>query len=133
MHTAADPAPSTIAHPATAIAGAALAIGSAFANMRHPSPTAAPVIINTPPSSCGSPPMQAPNTADLALDAPPATGPPTPPPWPEADVFSADPDRIVCRKCCKRHYNYRWYSHCFMCNQKYLFIYLLNDCNEWMI
>ncbi len=48
---------------------------------------------------------------------PVSTGPPTPPPWSEAYVFSTDPDRIVCRKCCNRHYNYRWYSHCFMCNQ----------------
>jgi hypothetical protein len=36
---------------------------------------------------------------------------------PEAYVFSTDPDRIVCRKCCNRHYNFRWYSHCFMCNR----------------
>jgi hypothetical protein len=46
----------------------------------------------------------------------PVKGPPPPPPWPEAYIFSTDPDRIVCRKCCKRHYNFRWYSHCFMCH-----------------
>jgi hypothetical protein len=81
-----------------------------------PLPTAGPVIINTPPSSRGSLPLPAPTTADLALDVPPANQPPTPPPWPEAYVFSAGPDHIVCRKCCNCHYNYRWYSHCFMCN-----------------
>jgi hypothetical protein len=29
-------------------------------------------------------------------------GPPPPPPW--TDAFSTDPDRILCRKCCKRSY-----------------------------
>jgi hypothetical protein len=83
-----------------------------------PSPSATPAINNTPPSSRGSPPTPTRTTADLSLGAPPATGPPTPPPWPEAYVFPADPDRIMCPKCCNRHYNYRWYSQCFMCNGK---------------
>jgi hypothetical protein len=39
-----------------------------------------------------------------------------PPPWPEGYVFSTDPDRIICRYCCKRHYNYKWYSHCYLCH-----------------
>jgi hypothetical protein len=83
-----------------------------------PSPTATPTNICTPPSSRVSPPTPPRTTAELTRDTPPATGPPTPPPWPEAYVFSAEPDRIVCRKCCNRHYNYRWYSQCFMCNGK---------------
>jgi hypothetical protein len=81
-----------------------------------PSPTCATP--NHPSPSRGSPLIPTRTSTDLALDAPPATGPPTPPPWPEAYVFSADPDRIVCRKCCNRHYNYRWYNNCFMCNGK---------------
>jgi hypothetical protein len=77
----------------------------ACSSPEQPSPTAAPVIPSTPPTPCVSPPPP-----------PPATGLPTPPPWPEAYIFSTDPDRIVCRKYCKRHYNFHWYSHCFMCN-----------------
>ncbi len=71
----------------------------------------------TPPELLLVPPRTAAQEA-AATSAPPPTspGPPTPPPWPEAYVSSADPDRIVCHKCCNRHYNYRWYSHCFMCN-----------------
>jgi hypothetical protein len=45
-----------------------------------------------------SPPLLATATADPAHGAPPVTGPPTLPPWPEAYVFSADPDRIMCFK-----------------------------------
>jgi hypothetical protein len=44
-----------------------------------------------------------------------ANGPPPPPPWPESNVFSNDPDCIICHKCCKWHYNLRWYNHCFVC------------------
>jgi hypothetical protein len=77
----------------------------ACSSPEQPSPIAALVIPFTPPTPCVSPPTPL-----------PATGPPTPPKWPEAYIFSTDPDRIVCRKCCKRHYNFRWYSHCFMCN-----------------
>jgi hypothetical protein len=44
----------------------------------------------------GAEPVQCPVTVD---------GPPSPPSWPESYVFSTDPDRIVCRKCCKRHYS----------------------------
>jgi hypothetical protein len=44
----------------------------------------------------------------------PPAGPPPPPPW--SDAFSTDPDRIICRKCCRRSYIFRWYSHCFMCH-----------------
>jgi hypothetical protein len=25
-------------------------------------------------------------------------------------------NHIVCHKCCKQHYNFWWYSHCFMCH-----------------
>jgi hypothetical protein len=84
----------------------------------HPSPSAAPVVTTTPPSSPGPPPTPAPAAEEPADKGPPVSGPPTPPPWPEAYVFSTDPDRIVCRKCCNRHYNFRWYSHCFMCNNR---------------
>jgi hypothetical protein len=86
----------------------------------------------TPPSEPSSPspallimPAASPADPPTPPSAPPTTpppsrapaGPPPPPPWPEAYVFSTDPDRIVCRKCCNRHYNFRWYSHCFMCNK----------------
>ncbi len=78
-------------------------LSPACATPDHPLPTTTPVIISTLPSSHRLPPMPTPTTANLVLDAPPATGPPTPPPRPEAYVFSADPDRIECRKCCNRH------------------------------
>jgi hypothetical protein len=40
---------------------------------------------------------------------------PTPQLW--SDVFSSDPDSIICRKYCKCScYNFRWFSHCFMCH-----------------
>jgi hypothetical protein len=80
-----------------------------------PSPTAAPTDLSTPPPTALAPqpaseiagPAHCPATADR---------PPSLPPWPESYVFSTDPDRIVCRKCCQRHYNFRWYSRCFMCH-----------------
>ncbi len=84
----------------------------ACATPEQPSPIAAPVRPSTPPTSCVPP-----APVYLAQGEPPATGPTTPPPWPEAYIFSMDPDRIMCRKCCKRHYNFHWYSHCFMCNR----------------
>jgi hypothetical protein len=80
----------------------------------NPSPTPAPVILSTPPTPSVSPPAAA--TTDPAQCAPSAVGLPIPPPWPESYVFSADPDHIVCHKCCKRHYNFWWYCHCFMCH-----------------
>jgi hypothetical protein len=95
----------------------------------HSSPPPAPSSVSSPssPPEPPSPPHAGVEaisaTASLAPSpqssslTPVSTGPPTPPPWPEAYVFSTDPDRIVCRKCCNRHYNYRWYSHCFMCNR----------------
>jgi hypothetical protein len=90
----------------------------ACATRDHPSPSAALVLITTPQSSHVSPPLPAPATGELAEEGPLVSGPPTPPPWPEAYVFSTDPDRIVFRKCCNRHYNFRSYSHCFMCNKR---------------
>jgi hypothetical protein len=91
----------------------------ACATPDHPSPSlsAAPVLVITPPSSRVSPLLPAPATGEPVGEGPPATGPPTPPPWPEAYVFSTDPNRTVCHKCCNQHYNFRWYSHCFMCNK----------------
>jgi hypothetical protein len=76
-----------------------------------------PVLLIMPASPPAGPPTppSAPPTTPPPSRAP--AGPPPPPPWPEAYVFSTDPDRIVYRKCCNRHYNFRWYSHCFMCNK----------------
>jgi hypothetical protein len=71
----------------------------------------------SPPSEPTSLLPSSPTPALLIVPAESPAGPPTPPPWPEAYVFSTDPDRIVCHKCCNRHYNFRWYSHCFMCNR----------------
>jgi hypothetical protein len=89
------------------------------------SPPPAPSSISSP-SSAPEPPSP-PHAAVEATSAtaspapspqtPASTGPPTPPPWPPAYVFSTDPDRIVCRKCCNHHYNYRWYRHCCLCNR----------------
>jgi hypothetical protein len=89
----------------------------------------APSTISTTPTSPGPPsppPSPAPGTSTLTSPAPapssaPSTAPttsepPPPPPWPEGYVFSTDPDRIICRFCCKRHYNYKWYSHCYLCH-----------------
>jgi hypothetical protein len=83
-------------------------------------PTTAPAdFLTLPPTALA--PQSAPEAAKIE-DAEPvqclvtADGPPSPLPWPEPYVFSTDPDRIICRKCCKRHYNFRWYSHCFMCH-----------------
>jgi hypothetical protein len=84
-------------------------------SLQPSSPT--PALLIVPAESPAGPPTPppAPPTTPPPSRAP--AGPPPPPPWPEAYVFSTDPDRIVCRKCCNRHYNFRWYSHCFMCNQ----------------
>jgi hypothetical protein len=82
-----------------------------------PSPTAAPADLLTPPPIAVSPPPDAVDEyAELVQCMVTTDGPPPPPPWTESYVFSDDPDRIVCRKCCNRHYNYRWYNHCFMCH-----------------
>jgi hypothetical protein len=95
----------------------------------HSSPPPAPSSCSSPSSSPELPSPPHPVVEAISAIASPApshqsssptpvsTGPPTPPPWPEAYVFSTDPDRIVCRKCCNRHYNFRWYIHCFMCNR----------------
>ncbi len=84
------------------------------ASSQPSSPT--PVLQVVPAESSAGPPTppSAPPTTPPPLRVP--AGPPPPPPWPEAYVFSTDPDRILCRKCCNRHYNFQWYSHCFMCN-----------------
>jgi hypothetical protein len=84
-----------------------------------------PSLPSSPPPALLIVPAESPASPPTSPPAPPTTpppsrapaGPPPPPPWPEAYVFSTDPDRIVCRKCCNRHYNFRWYSHCFMCNR----------------
>jgi hypothetical protein len=77
------------------------------------SPIFSPPTLPDPPAS-----PQIAAQEEEASSTPPPTSPkpPAAPPWPEAYVFSTDPDRIICRKCCKRHYNYKWYSHCFMCH-----------------
>jgi hypothetical protein len=81
-------------------------------------PQAPPVLpdspLNSSKTSVTSPPSPAP--APSTIPAPATSNPPPPPPWPEGYVFSTDPDRIICRYCCKRHYNYKWYSHCFLCH-----------------
>ncbi len=80
----------------------------------------------TPPTLALSLPPASPPRAAPPASAPPAApseekppeslpvGPPTPPPF--FDAFSNDPDCIICRKCCKRSYVFRWYSHCYMCH-----------------
>jgi hypothetical protein len=67
-------------------------------------------------SPAGQPPPPSPLTMPPDREELPhaPAGPPPPPPWTEA--FSSDPDRIICRKCCKRSYVFRWYSHCYLCH-----------------
>jgi hypothetical protein len=66
-----------------------------------------------PPSPPTTPPdREEPTCAPAGPRAP--AGPPPPPPW--SDAFSTDPDRIICRKCSKRSYVFRWYSHCYLCH-----------------
>jgi hypothetical protein len=124
-HSSPAPAPSSVSSPPSPLepfsppqkavqanfAPTHLALSPTSSSMTSPDPptpqrTAAQEIAATPtPSSLTSP-------VPLAT-----AGPPTPPPWPEAYVFSSDLHRIVCRKCCNHHYNFRWYNHCFMCNR----------------
>jgi hypothetical protein len=83
--------------------------------------------LDIPALSSASSPPSSPDRRTLMPTAAQVTGatstpspalpkPPAPPPWPKAYVFSMDPDRIICRKCCKRNFNYRWCSHYFMCH-----------------
>ncbi len=83
----------------------------------HSEPTSSQPSSPTPAESPVGPPSPPPVPPTTPPPSRAPAGPPPPPLWPEAYVFSTDPDRIVCRKCCNRHYNYRWYSHCFMCNR----------------
>ncbi len=80
------------------------------------SPTDTPHSPPAPPMTPTSPQQPAPPAAPPEKEVHPRTpaSPPPPPPWSEA--FSTDPDRILCRKCCKRSYIFRWYSHCYMCH-----------------
>ncbi len=78
----------------------------------HSSPASAPAILSIADTSCVGSSLPMPMT--LAQSLPTSPRPPTPPPWPAAHIFSAGPDRIICYKCCKRNYNVRWFSHCFM-------------------
>jgi hypothetical protein len=80
-----------------------------------PQPAPSPPSTPTIPPAPASPPNSA-ATASPSTSTPAGPEPPPPPPWPEGYVFSDDPDRIICRKCCKRHYNYKWYRHCFLCH-----------------
>jgi hypothetical protein len=80
-----------------------------------PQPAPSPPSTPTPPPAPASPPTSA-ATASTSTTTTDGPEPPPPPPWPEGYVFSDDPDRIICRKCCKRHYNYKWYRHCFLCH-----------------
>jgi hypothetical protein len=95
----------------------------------QPTPVSSPVSSPTTPTSttpappslqaespAGQPPPPSPPTTPPDKEEPtraPA-GPPPPPPW--SDAFSTDPDQIICRKCCKRSYVFRWYSHCYLCH-----------------
>jgi hypothetical protein len=84
-----------------------------------PAPVPAPSTNTSTPTTSGlasSPPPAAPERSSTASTAPATSEPPPPPPWPEGYIFSTDPDRIICRYCCKRHYNYKWYSHCYLCH-----------------
>jgi hypothetical protein len=74
-----------------------------------PSPTAVPTGLFTPPPialASPSAPEAADEYAEPVLCMVTAYGPPPTPPWPESYVISDDPDRIVCRKGSKRHYNF---------------------------
>ncbi len=80
-----------------------------------PSPTAAPTDCSTPlPATLV--PQPAPEVADPAQCPATTDRPPSLPSWPESYVFSTDPEVIVCHKCCKCHYSFRRYSHCFRCH-----------------
>ncbi len=100
----------------TTMTNEANAVATSAPSSAAPTLPAAPVIPSTSPTPCVLTPV--PTTHDLAQCAPSAVGLPTLPPWPKSYVFLADPDCIICRECCKRHYNFRWYSHCFMCHMK---------------
>jgi hypothetical protein len=99
----------------------------------HSAPALAPSAISSPPTPTAPAPSTtlAPTTTSGPSPAPPSAAPadssptltlltisewPPPSPWPEGYVFSTDPDRIICRYCCKRHNNYKWYSHCYLCH-----------------
>jgi hypothetical protein len=75
------------------------------ATPKPPSPTAAPADLSVPPPTALTS-QPTPEAADPAKCLATADGLPSPPPWPELYVFFTDPDRIVCRKCGKRHYNF---------------------------
>jgi hypothetical protein len=101
--------PSPISTPATSL----LPAGSPIGQPPSPhSPTSSPTSpsLHTPPAQPempAEPPDRASTTRAPAV-------PPPPPPW--TNAFSTDPNRILCRKCCKRSYIFRWYSHCYMCH-----------------
>jgi hypothetical protein len=109
-----SPAPTT---PKESDSAPTLSPPSEPTSLQPSSPATTPALLLLPAAPPAGPPTPppAPPTTPPPSRAP--AGPPPPPPWPEAYVFSTDPDRIVCRKCCNRHYNFRWYSHCFMCNR----------------
>ncbi len=84
-----------------------------------PAPAPAPSTITSMPTTSeptSLPPSAAPKRSRTALTALATSEPPSPPLWLEGYVFLTDPDRIICRFCCKRHYNYKWYSHCYLCH-----------------
>ncbi len=88
---------------------------------RRPPPEPAPSTALAPSTTSGppsAPPLAAPADSSHTPTSPTISEPqpPPPPPWPEGYVFSTDPDRIICRYCCKRHYNYKWYSQCYLCH-----------------
>ncbi len=79
----------------------------------------APSTIYSPTTTSGptsSPPSAGTAGSSPTWSAPATSEPPPPPPWPEGYIFSTDPDNIICRYCCKRQYNYKWYSHCYLCH-----------------
>jgi hypothetical protein len=117
-HPSPAPAPSSVFSPATPREPASPPHAAVEAKKApDPLPPApSPEYTSPTPPEPPTPPRNAVQAATTSALPPTSPGPPTPPPWPEAYIFSTDPDRIVCRKCCNRHYNFRWYSHCFMCN-----------------
>jgi hypothetical protein len=101
--------PSPISAPATSL----LSAGSPVGQPPSPhSPTSSPTL-PTPHTLLAQPVMPA-DPPDSASPTRAPAGLPPPPPW--TDAFSNDPDRILCWKCCKRSYIFRWYSHCYMCH-----------------
>jgi hypothetical protein len=60
-----------------------------------PPPAPSPESSSPTPPEPPTPPRTAVQAATTSAPPPTSLSPPTPPPWPEAYIFSTDPDRIV--------------------------------------